>query len=158
MTDRIGSRSPPLCRRFAIAQRGPSAQVRPSTPSEQVLLGDGAAEPVVGGNEFLDELVQSVPEDLVHAAVLDLRASGASLTLGRALTTIGARDVVEVLHQIAITGCERSRQLVLENKQLGDQPGFHALEINPMVGGERRDRAQDRRPLEVIKWTADALV
>src|SRR5215470_20416135 len=96
---------------FASAQ--PTLRATGPIASKQILLGNSAAEPVVGGIEFLDELVQPALEDLVHAAVLDLRAGGAGLALGWALTAIGTRDVVEVLHQVAITGRERAREFVL---------------------------------------------
>src|SRR5262245_4847040 len=115
---------------------GSLAERAKPTALDQVLLGNSGAEAVVGVNEVLDEFVQPALENLLHAAVLDLGASGAGLALGGTLAAIGARDVVEVLHQIAVAGCERARQLILEDQQVGDQPGLHALTIDPMIGRE----------------------
>ena len=113
---------------------------------------------MIVGDELADELVQAALENLLHSAVLDPCADGAGLPLRRSLAAIGASDVIEVLHHITVAARERARHLVLEDEQVRDQPGLHALPINPMVGGERRDRAQDRRPLEIVEWAADALV
>ena len=116
------------------------------------------AQPVVGGDELADELVQALLEDLLHAAVLKPGADRAGLPLRRALAAIGLRDVVEVLHQIAVAARERARHLVLEDEQVGDQPRLDALPVDPVIGGQRRDRAQDRRPLEIVERAADAFV
>src|SRR5690242_5569284 len=88
--------------------------------SDQILLADGRAEAVVVDHELADELVQAALEYIVHAAVLEPGADLASEPLRYALAAVGARDVVEILHQILVTACERARHLVVENEQVGD--------------------------------------
>ena len=97
-------------------------------------------------------------ENLLHAAVLEPGADGARLALGRALAAIGAGDVVEIEHEVLVAARERARHLVPQDQQVGDQPRLDALAIDPVIGGERRHRAQDRRPLEIIERAADPLV
>ena len=117
-----------------------------------------AAETVVVVDEGADELVQAGLENLVHAAVLQPGADAAGLALRRALPAVVAGDAVEVLHQILVAACERARHLLVEDEQVGDQPGLEALAIDPVIGGERRDRAQDARPLVIVERAADMLV
>src|SRR5262245_60325272 len=66
----------------------------------QILLGDGGAETVVVLDELADELVHSLLENLLHAAVLEPGTHGARLALGWTLTPIGAGDVIEVEHEV----------------------------------------------------------
>src|SRR5262245_5852743 len=138
------------------ASRLPPRAVRPAL--HQILLGDGGAETVVVLDEFADELVHSLLENLLHAAVLEPGAHGAGLALGRTLAAIGAGDVVEIEHEVLVAARERARHLIAQDEEIGDQPGLDALAVDPVVGGERRDRAQDRRPLEIVERAADALV
>src|SRR5437763_11439499 len=125
---------------------------------DQILLSDGDTETVVVTDEIADEFVQSALENLVHAAVLDARAYGVRLALGRSVPSIRAAEVVEIEHEVLIAAGKRARQLIAQNKQVGNQPRLHAFSINPMVGGERGNRAQDRGPLEIIERAADPLV
>src|SRR5262249_51851058 len=87
-----------------------------------------------------------------------LFSSRARTALGRPLAAISAGDVVEVDHQVLVAAGERARHLIAQYEQVGDQPRLHALAIDPVIGGERRDRAQDRRPLEIVERPADPLV
>src|SRR5438046_1457606 len=82
------------------------------------------AEPAVVVDEVADEFMQAGLENFFHPAVLQARADGARLALGRTLAAVGARDQVEVLHQVAVAACERTRHVVLEHEEVGDQPGF----------------------------------
>src|SRR5262249_6648534 len=90
------------------ARKAESAAVWPSAgpPSpclHQVLLGDGGAEAVVVVDEFADEFVHSLLENLVHAAVLESGAHRARMALGRPLTAVGAGDVIEVDDEVLVT-------------------------------------------------------
>src|SRR6267378_1372283 len=69
-------------------------------------------------------------EDIVHVAVLQAIADAAGMALRGALAAIGDADL----------------------------PWLEGFPINPMIGGERRDRAQDRGPLIVIERSADMLL
>src|SRR5258706_16327225 len=71
--------------------------------SDQILFGDDFAKPAVIRNEFLDEFMDAVLEDIVHVAVLKAVADAASMTLRGALAAIGDADLVEIAHQIAVT-------------------------------------------------------
>src|SRR6516225_66316 len=85
------------------AESGRCLAVRwpPSPCLHQVLLGDGGAEAVVV-NEFADEFVHSLLENLVHAAVLESGAHRARMALGRPLAAVGAGDVVEVDDEVLV--------------------------------------------------------
>ena len=65
------------------------------------------------------------------------------MTLRRALPPIGFADRVETAHDIVVARDERARHFRLEDEQIGDQPRLHAFAIDPMIGGMRRDGAQD---------------
>src|SRR5450631_3733415 len=95
-----------------------------TTASNQILLGDDLTEASVIGNEFLDELMDAVLEDIVHMAVFKPVADAAGMALGGALTAIGDPDLVEVPHQIAVTARQRTRQRIVQDQEIGDQPGF----------------------------------
>ena len=90
--------------------------------------------------------------------VLQPRADAAGLALRRPLPAVGAGDAVEILHQVLVAARERPRHLLVQDQQVGDQPRLEALAIDPVIGGERRDRAQDRRPLEIVERPADVLM
>src|SRR5262249_25546071 len=124
----------------------------------QILLGDGGGEPVVVGDESADELVQPVLEYLLHAAVLEPRADRTREPLRRSLPAVGARHLIEVAHHVVVAAGERARHLRVEDQEIGDQPRLETLAIDPMIGGERRYRAQDRGPLEIIERAADMLL
>ncbi len=79
-------------------------------PSNQILFGDDFAEPSVISDEFLDEFMHAVLEDVVHVAVLQPIADAAGVALGGALPAIGDADLVEIAHQIAVTARQRTRQ------------------------------------------------
>src|SRR6202171_148450 len=64
-------------------------------PSNQILFGDDFAKPAVIRNEFLDEFMDAVLEDIVHVAVLQAVADAAGVALRGALTAIGDPDLVE---------------------------------------------------------------
>src|ERR1700754_514854 len=90
--------------------------------SDQVLLGDDFAEPRIVRDEFLNEFVHAVLEDIVHVAVLEPVADTAGVALRGALAAIGDADLVEVAHEVAVTTGERARQRVVEDQQVRDQP------------------------------------
>jgi len=46
------------------------------------------------------------------------------MALRRTLAAIGDADLVEIAHQVAVTARQRTRQRVVEDQQIGDQPGF----------------------------------
>ena len=106
-----------------------------------------------------DELVQPGLEDLVHAGCSRAACEPArAWRCAGALPAVGARDVVEMLDEVRVAARERARHLVVEDQQVGDQPRLQALAIDPVIGGERRDRAQDRGPLEIVERPADMLL
>src|ERR1700677_1073285 len=78
--------------------------------SNQILFGDDFTEPAVVGDEFLNEFMDAVLENIVHVAVFQPVADAAGVALGRALTAIGDSDLVEIAHQVAVTTGQRTRQ------------------------------------------------
>ena len=123
--------------------------------SHQVLFRDGIAQPRIVRNELLNEFVQTALEQVVHVAVLEPVADAARVALRRTLTAVGDADLIEIAHQIAVAARQRARQRLVEDQKVGDQPRFQRLAIDPMIGRERGDRAQDRGLLIVIERTAD---
>src|SRR5262252_8809873 len=105
---RIRMSGQPMCegRTYRTACVRPSAVaavLRPPAPAlHQILLGDGGAEAVVVVDEFADEFVHSLLENLVHATVLELGAHRARMALGRPLAPVGAGDVVEVDDEVLV--------------------------------------------------------
>jgi len=57
----------------------------------------------LSANEFLDEFVHAVLEDIVHVAVLQAIADAAGMALRGALAAIGDADLAEIAHQVAVT-------------------------------------------------------
>src|ERR1700749_4782634 len=106
--------------------------------SNLVLLGDDFAEPRIIRDELLDEFVHAVLEDVIHVGMLEPVADTAGVALRRTLAAIGDADLVEVARELAIAAGERARQRVVEDQQVGDQPRFQRLAIDPMIGGQRR--------------------
>ncbi len=91
--------------------------------------------------------MHAVLEDIVHVAVFKAIADTAGVALGGALAAIGDANLVEIAHQIAVTARQRTRQRIVQDQEIRDQPWFEGFAIDPVVGGERRDRAQDRAVL-----------
>src|SRR2546423_984935 len=92
------------------------------TISNQILLGNDLAEPRVIRKELLDELVHAMLEDIVHMAVLEPVADPAGVALGGALAAIGDADLVEIAHQVAVAARQRTRQRIVQDQQIRDQP------------------------------------
>src|SRR4051794_17289487 len=92
--------------------------------SNQILFGDDLAEPAIVQNEFLDEFMHAVLEDIVHVAVLETVADAAGVALGGALAAVGDADLVEVAHQVAVAARQRARQRLVQYQKVGDQPRF----------------------------------
>src|SRR5215471_857542 len=111
---------------------------------DQILVGNCGPEPVVVGDEPANEFVQAALEDLVDTAVLEPRADRTGLALRRAVAAVSIGDVVEITDEVLIAARERTRHLVVEHQQVGDQPGLQALAVDPMISGQRRYQAQDR--------------
>src|ERR1700674_4610179 len=82
---------------------------------KQKIPPDVFSDPRIVRDEFLDEFVHAVLEDVVHMAVLEAIADAAGVALGGALAAIGDADLVEVAHQIAVAAGQRTRQRVVEN-------------------------------------------
>src|SRR5689334_1968873 len=89
-------------------------------PSNQILLRDDFAQPRIVGNELLDEFMYAVLENVVHVRMFQPVADAAGVTLGRALAAVGDADLVEVAHEIAVAACQRTRQRVIEDQEVGD--------------------------------------
>src|SRR6266508_6762758 len=88
----------------------PSSGIRPlSSRLHQILLADCHAQAVVVVDELADEFVHSLLKNFLHAAVLESRPYCTRLALGGALAPIGARDVIQVDHEIFIAARERTR-------------------------------------------------
>src|SRR6185369_4632135 len=145
-----GARSEPGISRFRVWSCGPSGM----TDLYQILPGDDLTEPRVIRNEFLDEFMDAVLEDIVHMAVFKPVADAAGVALGGALAAIGDADLVEIAHEVAVAARERPRQRVVQDQEVGDQPRFQRLAVDPVIGGQRRNRAQDRGPLIVVQRAA----
>ena len=94
-------------------------------------------------------------ENVIHVAVLEAVADAAGVALRGALAAIGDADLVEIAHEVAVAARQRARQRVVEDEEVSDQPGFQRLAIDPVIGRQRRHRAQDRGPLVVIQRAAD---
>src|SRR5882762_10523004 len=69
---------------------------------DQILFCDDLAEPAVVRDEFLDEFMHAVLEDIIHIAVLKTVANAAGVALGCALAAIGDTDLIEIAHQVAV--------------------------------------------------------
>src|SRR3981189_2828629 len=95
-----------------------------SPPSDQILLADDLAKPAVVGDEFLDELMHAVLEDIGHVAVLKTVANAAGMALRGALAAVGDADLVEVAHQVAVTARQRAWQRLVQYQEVSDQPRF----------------------------------
>src|SRR5437660_6210600 len=81
-----------------------------------------------------------------------------SLALCPGLSSIGTSDVIEIEDEVLVTACKRARQLVAQDQEIGDEPRLYAVAIHPMVGGKRRDRAQDCSPLKIVERASDTLM
>ena len=117
---------------------------------------DRGAELVVVRDESVDELVQAGLEYL-----LDRGCSAAACGpcgRGAAPAPAGHRRARcgPDFARYSRSSSRATRHLVVEDQQVGDQPGLEAFAIDPVIGGERRDRAQDRGPLEIVERAADA--
>src|SRR6478736_6619219 len=88
----------------------------------QILPGDDLTQPRVIRNEFLDEFMDAMLEDVVHMAVFKPVADAAGVALGSALAAIGDADLVEIAHQVAVAARQRTRQRIIEDQEIGDQP------------------------------------
>src|ERR1700710_2403064 len=97
---------------------------RPCSDSNQILLADDLAKPAVVGDEFLDELMHAVLEDIGHVAVLKTVANAAGMALRGALAAVGDADLIEVADQVAVTARQRARQRLVQYQEVGDQPRF----------------------------------
>src|SRR5580704_1654661 len=138
--------------------RAPHDITRAKASMQKILAVDCLSEAVVvldeGGDEFMQAglkyfLCRCVGEPRHHLMRLSLRRAGAA---------IGVADRVEEMDDIVVAGDQRARHFLFEDQKIGDQPWLYALAIDPMIGRERRDRAQDRGPLEVVERPADRLV
>src|ERR1700761_5815010 len=83
---------------------------RAGTTSNQILLRDDFAQPGIVVDEFLDEFMHAVLEDIVHVRMLQPVADAAGVALGGTLAAIGDADLVEVAHEVAVAAGERTRQ------------------------------------------------
>src|SRR6266516_5149920 len=86
--------------------------------SNQILLGDDLTEAGVIRNEFLDEFMDAMLEDVVHMAVFKPVADAAGVALGGALAAVGDPDLVEVAHQVAVAARQRPRQRVVQDQKV----------------------------------------
>src|SRR3977135_192998 len=129
-----------------------------SNPSDQVLLCDDLTEPAAIRNEFLDEFMHAMLENIIHVAVFEAIADAAGVALRGALAAIGDADLIEIAHQIAVAARQRARQRIVEDQKVCDQPWLQGFPIDPVVGGQCRDRAQDRGPLIIVERSTDMLL
>src|SRR3984885_3319843 len=122
---------------------------------EEILIGDCTREARVVLDEFSDELVQSALENLGHAGALKLGVHCPRLALGDAAAPIVAGERVGGAVEPLVAGDERARHRRLPDQEVGHQPRLPPIAIDPVVGGGRRNRAQDRHPLEIVERAAD---
>src|SRR5208282_6212046 len=101
-------------------------------PLQQILLRYGGSEPVIVFDEFVDEFMQPVLENLLDPTVLQSPADGPRLALRRSLAAVGFGDAIEVLHQVLIAACERPRHFVPQYEQIGHKPRLDVLAIDPV--------------------------
>src|SRR5438093_7864564 len=94
---------------------------------QQILGIYRAPERIVVGNEFADELMQAGLEYLVHPAVLQAGADGAGLTLRLSLAAVGGGDQVAEADQVEVAARQRARHLLVEDKEVGDEPGLEVV-------------------------------
>src|SRR5258705_6973737 len=85
-----------------------------SNPSDQGLFCDDLTEPAVIRNEFLDEFMHAMLENIIHVAVLEAIADAAGVALCGALAAISDADLIEISHQIAVAARQRARQRIVE--------------------------------------------
>ncbi len=67
------------------------------------------------------------------------------------------RQLVEAAENFLVARGETPRDLAVEDEQVGDQPRLDRIAIDPAIRSQRRDGAQDRRPLEIVEAAADLL-
>ena len=108
-------------------------------------------------DESRDEFVQANLENLFCGRILQPCQDAVSVPLRRALTAVGFADAIQEMHYILVTGNERTRHFRFEDQEIRHEPGPYVLAVNPMIGRVRRDRTQDRGPLEIIQRTAHPL-
>src|ERR1700730_7629392 len=140
----------PICRIPASARRegGALRQTRHQTASMQKILAvDCLAQAVVVLDEGGDEFMQAGLKNLLCRCIREPRHDVMRLPLRWAGVAIGGADRVEEMDDIVVAGDQRARHFLLKDQKIGNKPWLHALTIDPMIGGERRDRAQDRGPL-----------
>jgi len=89
---------------------------------------------------------------------LQARANAARLPLGRTLPAVSAGNRIQIAHNCFVAGGKRAGHLTAQDQQIGYQPWLQAFSVDPVIGGERGHRAQDRRPLEIVERTADVFV
>src|SRR5690242_4369042 len=98
-----------------------------ASTSLQILLEDGVAEAVVLGDELLDELVQTVLEDVVDLCVAEAAQRLARLALRRPLAAIGIAERIEEARDVLVAGCERARHAAVQHQEIGDEDRLHRL-------------------------------
>src|SRR5262249_4655647 len=139
--DRAGEAHSSRASRRLASQATLRRRVRASRALHQILFADCAAEAIVVIDELADELMHPLLENLLHAAVLKPRPHRASVALGWSLAAIGARDMIQIDHEILVAARQRTRHFIAQDQEVGDEPRLHALPIDPVVGGQRRYRA-----------------
>ncbi len=79
------------------------------------------------------------------------------MALAGAGRAIGLGQHVQVAPRHLVAAGQRARHLGVQDQQVRHQPGLHPVAIDPVIGGQGRDLAQDGGPLEVIQSAADLL-
>src|SRR5947209_2050498 len=124
---------------------------------QKILLRENVAETAVILDEVSEEFVQSALEYILDGGMFEPPHDLPGVALPRALLAVSLADLVKEAHERVVAGKQRARHFGFEDEKIGDQPGLHALAVNPAIGGKRGDRAQQRGPLVVIERAADRL-
>src|SRR6202035_320269 len=93
----------------------------------QILHGYSGAEPIIVLDETAEEFMQSALKDFLDTAIRQPGAHRTGLTLCRPLSSIGGRDVIEILYEIFVTVCQRTWHFILEHEQFRYQPWLDVL-------------------------------
>src|SRR5215216_5471322 len=103
--------------------------------------GDLAAQTIVAGDEFGEELVQARLEDGAHVAIDQQAAGLACQRLATVAVAIETAELVERRLDLLVAGMQRARHLPVEDQVVGYLPGLVAVLVDPAIAAVRGNRA-----------------
>src|SRR5690606_5205770 len=101
---------------------------------EIVAFRQGVRDAVVAGNEFGQEFMQTIGEDLVHVGVGDHAHQIVDDVVAACRSAIHGAQAFKVLLNIARTMDQRARHFRTQNQEVGDVMGLVAVVIDVPIG------------------------